>query len=121
MLAFIVRDRFGFDSFAAVRDLAEVQSAFTDNPFAGDGEDRLVHTLFYEREADDAAVAQLIADHAERGPERIAPGPRCLYVDYVGGAGTSKLTGAFIERRIGCRTTGRNVRSLKRVYEKMIA
>ena len=121
MLAFIVKDRFGFETFAAVRDVEEVRSAYADNPFAGDGEDKLVHTHLAAGEIDRDAVERLIADHAGRGPERIAAGPRCLYVDYVDGAGTSKLSGAFIERRLGCPTTARNVRSLQRIHEKMIA
>jgi uncharacterized protein (DUF1697 family) len=121
MLAAIVLDRFGFETFAAVRNADEVRGAFADNPFAGDGEEKLVHTLFLERPAQEDAIARLIADHAGRGPERIAAGPACLYVDYVGGAGQTRLTGAFIERRIGCRATARNIRSLKRIHEKMTA
>jgi len=61
----------------------------------------------------------LKADHAERGPERLALGDRALFIDYVEGAGNSKLTSAFIARRLGCRGTARNMRSLARILEKM--
>jgi uncharacterized protein (DUF1697 family) len=90
-----------------------------DNPFTGIGQDHYVHTLFLEREAQRAPFDKLVADHAGRGPEKIALGPRSLYIDYVDGAGASKLTNAFIERRLGCRGTARNVRSLARIHAKM--
>ena len=65
------------------------------------------------------AFADLLAAYAGRGPERIAPGDRALYIDYVGGAGNSRLTGAFIERRLGYPGTARNLRSLRRMIDKM--
>ena len=47
------------------------------------------------------------------------PGDRALYIDYVEGAGNSRLTGPFIERRLGCKGTARNLRSLHRILAKM--
>ncbi|KLI64151.1 DUF1697 domain-containing protein [Aurantiacibacter marinus] len=124
MLAFIVQDRFRFETFAAVRNAAEVRSAIEDNPFYGEGEDNLVHTLFLEGEVDPSGFDALLYDHngrgkGARGPERIAKGPRCLYIDYAGGVGSSKLTGDFIERRMQMRGTARNMRSLQRILDKM--
>lgn len=119
MLAWIVRDRFGFDTFAAVRNADEVRSAIADNPFAADGQPNMVHTLFLDRAADPDQFRVLLAAYEGRGPERIALGPRCLYVDYVDGAGSSRLTGAFIERKLNARCTARNLRSLQRILEKM--
>jgi uncharacterized protein (DUF1697 family) len=54
MLAYIVKDRFGFDTFAAVRNAHEVRSAIENNPFHGKGQDGLVHTHFLERQTDPA-------------------------------------------------------------------
>lgn len=119
MLAFIINDRFGFDSFAAVRDAQEVRSAIEDNPFAADGEEKLVHTLFLDGEADPDQFKVLLAAYEGRGPERIALGDRCLYIDYVEGVGNSKLTGPFIERKLHRRGTARNLRSLRRILTKM--
>ena len=48
-------------------------------------------------------------------------GPRCLYIDYVDGAGNSKLTGSFMERKLDRRGTARNMRSLQRILDKMTA
>lgn len=119
LFAHVLRDRFDIDSFAAVRDRGAMAQAIEGNPFTGHGADNLVHTLFLEREPDAAAFQKLAADHAGRGPEKLAIGPRSLYVDYVEGVGSSRLTGAFIERRLGCRGTARNVRSIARILAKM--
>jgi uncharacterized protein (DUF1697 family) len=121
MLAYIVKDRFGFDTFAAVRNAAEVRSAIEDNPFAADGEPNLVHTVFLDREPDPAQFAVMLAAYEGRGPERMALGPRCMYIDFVDGVGGSRLTGAFMERKMTARGTGRNMRSLQRILDKMEA
>jgi uncharacterized protein (DUF1697 family) len=119
MLGLMMAERFDIDSAVCVRDCDEVAAAIAGNPFASDGDDNLVHTMFLLGQPDPAAFAKLANDHAGRGPERLAPGDRALYVDYAGGVGTSRLTGDFIARRLGCRGTARNIRSLKRILEKM--
>ncbi|AKH41096.1 hypothetical protein WYH_00029 [Croceibacterium atlanticum] len=118
-LAYVVQDRFGIETFAVVRSRDELQAALDESPFAGEGEDNLVHVHFLEGQPDAEAFDKLIADHAGKGAERIAPGTRALHVDYVDGTGNSKLTGGFIARRLGCRGTARNVRSIARIIEKM--
>src|SRR3990167_9056569 len=99
-IARVVQDRFGIATFAAVRSRAELQAALAESPFAGNGEDRSVHVHFLESRPAPEAFAKLVADHSGRGPERIAPGNRALHVDYVDGAGATKLTGDFIARRL---------------------
>ena len=94
-------------------------AAIADNPFAATGEPNLVHSLFLETDADPAQFRVLLADHAGRGAERLALGDRALYIDYVNGVGTSRLTGDFIARRLGRRGTARNIRSLARILAKM--
>ena len=118
-LAHLMFDRFDIESFAAVRSRDEVAAVLAANPFAEDGEDNQVHVLFLSGEAEVAGFERLVADYAGRGRERLALGQRALYIDYVDGAGSSRLTNGFIERRMGCRGTARNIRSLRRILEKM--
>ena len=118
-LAHVLRHRFDIKSFAAVRDAAEVAEAISGNPFAAKGDPARVHTLFLDGEVDAGAFAKMAAEWAERGPELMAIGPRSLYVDYVEGVGQSRLTSAFIERRLGRRGTARNIRSLQRILAKL--
>lgn len=112
-------ERFDLNTFAAVRNPEEVRIAVEGNPFTGIGQDHNVHTVFLERSPDQAAFDKMVADYADRGPEKIALGPRSIYIDYVNGMGESKLTNAFMERRLGSRGTARNVRSLARILSKM--
>ena len=114
-----MKDDFGIETFAAVRSKHELARALEENPFAGQGEDKFVHIHFLECQPTKAQFAKLAADHEGRGREKLAPGTRALHIDYCDGVGTSKLTGAFIERRLGCRGTARNVRSIARIIEKL--
>ena len=102
-----------------MRTKEEVRAAVEDNPFVGAGEDKFVHTHFLESQPGEEQFDKLVSDHQGRGEEKLALGNRCLYIDYVNGVGDSKLTAAFIERRLGCRGTARNVRSLARILTKM--
>lgn len=115
----ILVERFDMDAAVCVRDRAEVAAAIADNPFAGTNEDKFVHTHFLEAQPSPAQFEDLIATYAERGPERLAPGDRALYIDFGEGVAGSKLTGAFMERRLGCKGTARNMRSLARILAKM--
>lgn len=119
MIAELVKADFGIVTFAAVRTRAELEAALAESPFAGKGEDKFVHVHFLTGHPSQAQFDALIADHEGRGPEKLAPGNRTLHIDYVSGVGNSKLTGPFIERRLGCKGTARNVRSLKRIIEKL--
>ncbi|MEW9853749.1 DUF1697 domain-containing protein [Novosphingobium sp. M1R2S20] len=119
LFAHMMRDRFDMKSFVAVRTKEEVQAAIESNPFNGVGEDNLVHTHFLGCQPNEAQFEALMADYDGRGPEQLAAGERALFIDFVSGAGGSRLTSAFIERRLGCPGTARNMRSLRRILEKM--
>ena len=116
-LTLMMRHKFGMESVALVRSRDALAAAIAENPFGADGEERFVHTLFLEGPVDPDGFARLQKDRT--GPERLAPGTRALHIDYVAGAGESKLVGAFIERRMGVRGTARNMRSMKRILAKM--
>jgi len=118
-LEYVLRHSFDMRSIAAVRSRDEVAEAISANPFAADGDPTFVHTMFLESDADPAQFRVMLADYEGRGPERMALGNRALFIDYVGGVGTSRLTGAFIERRLARRGTARNLRSLQRILAKM--
>ncbi|MBU6268623.1 MAG: DUF1697 domain-containing protein [Sphingomonadales bacterium] len=119
LFAHMMADRFDIRSFVAVRTAAELAALLAGNPYA-DGDEAKVHALLLSGEPDPAALARLIADHAPRGPERISAGPRALYIDYVDGVAGSRLSNAFIERRLNCSGTARNIRSLQRILAKMV-
>ena len=119
LFAFIMAERFDIDSFVAIRSKDEVRAALEQNPFVGFGEDAQVHTHFLASQPSQQTFDAFMAAYEGRGPEKLALGERCLFVDYVEGVGRSRLTPLFIERRLGCRTTARNARSLGRILAKM--
>lgn len=116
-LGLMMRDRFAMKSAALVRSRDALAAAIAENPFAADGAENQVHTLFLDGPVDPDGFAALEAGHS--GPERIAMGDRALHIDYAAGVGDSKLVGPFIERRIGRKGTARNLRSMKRILAKM--
>jgi uncharacterized protein (DUF1697 family) len=118
-IAHIVADRFGIASTVVVLDRGALASAIAENPFAKDGEDKFVHTHFLTCQPTKAEFAALATDHAGRGGERLSAGTRALHIDFADGVAGSKLTGAFMDRRLGCGGTARNMRSLKRILAKM--
>ena len=118
-IASLLESEFGIAGLTVVRTKAEVRSAIEDNPFHGDGADKMVHSIFLPRAPVEGGFEALLQAHRDRGAERLALGDRVLYVDYVDGVGVSDLTGRFIEKRLGCRGTARNMTSLKRILGKM--
>ncbi|MEZ5681774.1 MAG: DUF1697 domain-containing protein [Erythrobacter sp.] len=118
-LSSVIREEYGFESVVTLRTREEVLSAIEDNPFHGDGSDKVVHSIFLPIQPERARFDELLAEHQNRGAERLALGNRVLYLDYVHGVGVSDLTGRFLERRLGCKGTARNMTSLKRILEKM--
>jgi uncharacterized protein (DUF1697 family) len=112
----LLSDRFGIKSFAAIRTRAELAAAIADNPFAEDGIEKFVHTIFLEVPLDRSRFDRFAEQFA--GPERIAAGTREFYVDYATGVARSKLDQAMNKAKIvQSRATARNVRSLKRILE----
>ncbi len=116
-LGLMMHERFGMSSVALVRSRDAMARAIAENPFAADGQEKFVHTLFLDGPVDSAGFNKLQSDRARR--ERIAIGHRALHIDYVAGVAESKLVSAFIERRLGVRGTARNLRSMKRILAKM--
>ncbi len=123
-LAFILRDEFDIDSVVIVRSRAEVEALIAENPFAGENDDKYVHVMLLTRQPTAEQFADLDANFggpgkARSGGERMALGTEALHIDFGAGVSASKLTGAFIERRLDARGTARNLRSLQRIVDKM--
>lgn len=114
----ILKHQFGITSFAAVRSRADLAQAIDRNPFAKDGEAKFVHTLFLEHPVDPAALTAFKASF--EGAERIAAHGPDLFIDYATGVARSQIDPAMKKAKlIKGRATARNIRSLRRILEKM--
>jgi uncharacterized protein (DUF1697 family) len=118
-LAMVMRDHFDISSTAVVRNRDELVAALAGNVFADCGDDQRVHTIFLNAQPSAELFDSMVAIYDGRGPERMALGDRALYIDYPEGAGRSRLSPAFIERRLGCEGTARNQRSVARILAKL--
>ena len=100
--------RLGLSTQVLVRDGAEFEAIVAANPFQAMAADDPAHTLvmFLDGQPGEEAVAAVRSRIV--GPEEIAAGPACVYLTYPATVGTSKLTGALIERLLGRRGTARN-------------
>lgn len=119
-IAEVIAAEFAIETCAIVTTREGLLGVVAESPFAEDGADNLVHVHFLERQPDADAFDLLKRDHAGRGPERLAPGTSALHIDFVDSAANSKLTGPFMLRRLGCRGTARNIRSIRRIAEAMV-
>ena len=71
------------------------------------------NVIFLDRAPIAEAAAKLRAIY--KGPEIFHVNGREMYVDYVNGAGRSKLTNALIERTLGVTATARNWNTVTRL------
>ena len=109
---------FGFRTDVLVRDLEQLQAVVAENPFPAFARERPSTFIVYFLRGD------VDGDLADLTPfcvfgEEVAAGPGCLYLCYPDGSGTSKLSGATIERKLRVRGTGRNWNTVGKLLAKL--
>lgn len=99
-IAAAIRDAAGLDIKVMLRNEAELRSVVERNPFNPVRNPAGLLVFFLEGEPKGKIVYA--------GPEPFHVDGRELYVEYVNGVGTSKLTTNLIERSLGVSGTARN-------------
>lgn len=100
--------RFGFASDVLVRTVREWRAILMANPHAEMAERDPSHLVVMPLKSAPGEDAVAALQAAIPGRETLAAVGRELFIAYPDGIGTSKLTGALIERRLGVRGTARN-------------
>ena len=115
MLEREARARLGLTADFIVRTAAEWRAIIAANPLPDMARDDPSHQLVMPLKAalDPTRLAALQA--AIPGREMLEARGRELYIAYPDNVGTSKLTHALIERRLGARGTGRNWNTVTRL------
>jgi uncharacterized protein (DUF1697 family) len=92
-----------------IRTAEEWSEIVAANPFRAEAKNdpARLHVMFLKNEPD--------AGFDWPGPERMKRIGQQLYIVYPNGAGTSKLTGALIERKLGTRGTARNWNTVMKI------
>ena len=102
-----IRVETGLQTDVFVRDAAQIHEVISANPFPREAVETPSRLMAMALSADPPEDLDALAS-ACGGGEQVRAGPRCLYIHYPAGAGTSKLTNALIERRLALRGTARN-------------
>jgi uncharacterized protein (DUF1697 family) len=111
----------GLEADFMIRTADEWAKIIDANPFKAMAESDPSHLVLIclKAKPDAAALAKLRA--AIKGREEIEVVGRELYVTYVDGIGTSKLTNAVIEKALGARGTGRNWNTVLKIRDLLSA
>lgn len=99
---------FGLRADAMARSPHEWTAALAANPFVEEAREAPARLHLMALKPEPAAGGFATMMSAYNGPERAALSGRHLYIVYPEGAGSSKFTGALIERKLGVRGTARN-------------
>lgn len=110
--------RLGLKTDFMVRAIDELAGVIAANPFQDMARKDPSHlvVMFLKDAPKTAAVAAL--QKAIVGPELVRAGDRHVYISYPAGIGTSKLTNAVIETKLGTRGTGRNWNTVLKLSER---
>jgi uncharacterized protein (DUF1697 family) len=112
-------DDLGMKNAVMVREAAEWASLMADNPFSEAVERRPARLVLMLTKAPIGTARAAALAEAHAGPEPVATGDRHLYIDYLEGIGTSKLSGAKIERRLRMLGTARNWNTVQKIAEAL--
>jgi len=113
-----VAGRFECSTTVFVRDLASWTAAVAANPYADAARDDPGHLVMMALEAEPSEDAVQALRDAIRGRETVEVRGRQAYFVYPDGIGTSRLTAAVIERRLGP-ATGRNWNTVLKIAEAL--
>lgn len=111
-----ITEVFGLEVAVVLRTGAELVAAAAGNPFlAKAGETKRLYVVFLDKRPGAGAVEQLDPD---RSPgDRFSLDGRDLYLDLATGAGRTKLTLDYFERKLGVKGTARNWNTVLKLVE----
>jgi len=109
--------RIALGTDVVVRGGAELAEVIGGNPFRREAVEDPSHLVVVFLKSAPAAGAVDALRKAISGPEVIKGTARHLYVTYPAGIGTSKLTAALIERKLGVCGTARNWNTVRKLNE----
>jgi uncharacterized protein (DUF1697 family) len=102
------KKRLGLETDFFVRSAREWKAAVAANPFPAEAKADPGHLVLLCCKDTVAAKNVTVLEEAIKGRERVRAQGRQAYLVYPDGIGTSKLTMAIVERKLGTRGTGRN-------------
>jgi uncharacterized protein (DUF1697 family) len=116
LIASGIADRFGYRIPVLLRTAADLGETIGNNPFLQAGAPQnWLHVLFLANQPDAGRVATL--DPLRSPPDAYAVRGREIYLQCPNGAGSTKLTNAYFDSRLATISTGRNWRTVLKLFE----
>ncbi len=109
----------GLDLTVVARTRAQLQAVVAANPFP-DAEPGLMHVSFLTG-LPTAAGTTAFQDEMDRHPERAVVIGQEAYIDYVNGAGRTKISWDRVARAMGVQGTARNWRTVLTLLDRLSA
>ena len=111
-----IAEQFGCRTPVLLRTVSELANVVRCNPFleAGAQENHL-HVMFLESQPDDARVAALDPDRSP--PDAFTVRGREIYLQCPNGMAKTKLSNAWFDSRLATVSTGRNWRTVLKLFE----
>jgi uncharacterized protein (DUF1697 family) len=110
-----IESSYGLAVSAVLRTPVELRSALWANPFSTEPDPTRVLVTFLSDEPAPEAVAKLEPDRF--APDRFELMGSELYGHYPNGAGRSKMTLGYFEKRLGVRGTARNLNTVAKLID----
>jgi uncharacterized protein (DUF1697 family) len=111
-----IADRFGYRTPVLLRTVEELGATIRNNPFLEAGApESWLHVLFLASQADALRVAALDPDRSP--PDAYAVRGREIYLQCPNGVGNTKLTNAWFDSKLATISTGRNWRTVNKLFE----
>jgi uncharacterized protein (DUF1697 family) len=111
-----IAEAFGVDTTVLIRTPAELKQIEASNPFQRRETDLTkLHVVFLGDRPAAGAVSEL--DPTRSPPDEFSVRGREIYLHLPNGAGRSKLTIDYFEKRLGVRATARNWKTLTKLVE----
>jgi len=109
--------RFGVTIDFMVRSDADLAKVFAENPFLKEAKEDPGHLLVLFLKSNPAKDAEKALRETIKGSEVVLVRGKEAYATYPDGIGTSKLTNAVLEKKLGTRATGRNWNTISKLLE----
>lgn len=111
----------GLSTHVFVRGAGELGDVIVENPFPAEAELEPARLAVMFLKSAPAGEAFEALQRAVKGREVVRGVGRHLYAVYPDGMGTSKLTAAAIEAKLGVRGTARNWNTVRKLHELLAA
>jgi uncharacterized protein (DUF1697 family) len=116
LIAAGIADRFGYRTPVVLRTVEELGRSIRDNPFLdAEAPESWLHVLFLASHPDACRVAALDPDRSP--PDAYVVRGREIFLQCPNGVGNTKLTNAYFDSKLAIISTGRNWRTVTRLFE----